>query len=127
MKPRKILLLLAVSVIAVLAVRVRKAELQGCCPVPSTEVSGIEQQVNPSTLSEFNMAIADNQGTNFDGRQVQEEYGNQGTNSCYYPGSLVPQHPVVSNPGNQVPAWVVAGGLVSGQHNHWGIDIVGLF
>lgn len=72
MKARKILLLLVVSVVAVLAIRVRKAEMQGCCPVPTTEVSGIEQQVNPSTLSQFNMAIADNQGTNSTGDRYRK-------------------------------------------------------
>lgn len=127
MNARKILILLAVSVVTVLAVRVRKADSQGCCPVPSTEVSGIEQQVNPGTLTEFNMSIADAQGTNFDGRQVQEEYGNQGTNSCYYPGSALPQHPAVYNPQFGVPPWVV-GTLNDGssQHNHWGFDLIGL-
>src|SRR6266478_3839760 len=107
---RTLTILLPMGVL-VFAVLVRNADSQNCCAVPTSEVSGIEQQVNPSTLSEFNMAIADNQGTNFDGRQVQEEFGNQGTNTCFYPAGPTPQHPVVSNPEAQIPPWVVAGGL----------------
>src|SRR4051794_1051034 len=84
------------------------ADSQGCCAVPSSEVSGIEQQTNPSTVSEFNMTISNASSTNFDGRQVQEEYGNQGTNTCYYAGGPTPQHPTVSNPANGINPWVVA-------------------
>ena len=123
MKRSKLSLLLLVTV----SVLTPSVDSQPCCLVPDTELSGIQQQPFPGSLTEFNMTISNAQGANFDGRQVQEEYGsNQGMNSCYYTDGPTPQFPVVSNPANQVPPWVVAGGEVAGQHNHWGIDLVGL-
>ena len=105
----------------------QSADSQGCCPLPNSEISGVQGQQYPGTLTEFNMSISDAQSTNFDDRQIQEGYGNQGSNSCYYPGSSLPQQPAVYNPQFNVPPWVV-GRLNdnSSQHNHWGFDLVGL-
>ena len=117
----------AVLLLTAVFVLTRSVDSQPCCVVPDTEVSGIQQEQFPGSLTAFNMTISNAQGANFDGRQVQEEYGsNQGINSCYYPNGPTPQHPVVSNPSAQVPPWIVAGGDVAGQHNHWGLDLIGL-
>jgi hypothetical protein len=93
--------------------------------VPTTEFSGVVQQINPTTLSAFNMTISDAQGTDFDGRQIQEDYGFQGTNTCYYPGGPTPQHPAVYNPQFNIDPWIVGVVNESNQHNHWGYDNIG--
>src|SRR5918912_1620845 len=106
------------------AVAPRKATSQ-CCTVPTSEFSGVVQQVNPTTLSQFDMTISDSAGSNFDGRPIQEDYGFQGTNNCYYSGGPTPQHPAVYNPQVGIGPWIVGVVNEASAHNHWGYDNIG--
>lgn len=126
-------IVLTVGIILVFAVVFdpTKVGSQGCCVPPTSEVSVVDGETSSPpygpTVTKFKMQISTSSNFNFDGRQLQEEFGAQGSNNCYYPGGPLPAHPQVSNPLTGFPPWIVAGGQVSGQHNTWGWDGVGAF
>jgi hypothetical protein len=127
--------LLLVGVSLVVFAGGRKASSQGsqCCTVPETETSAaVASQRIYTTISAFEMTISNTGATNFNGRSVQETYGSEGSNSCYYPGSVLSQHPTVTNPINGAGPWVVgrlytdANTYTTGPTNHWGYDFDGV-
>lgn len=134
MRARNLVVCIILTAIAVLVIGIRKANSQACCTDPTSEVSSVDgHATNPiygGTVTLFNMEVS-NANHNFDGLTVQENVGSQGYNTCYYPGSLIPEHPVVSNPAANIPPWTIGYvGAINGtptiQHNHWGWDAVGV-
>ena len=93
------------------------------CPTPKTEVTnGAGVSSGAPLSSAFNQAISDPSNDSFDGKEVEEQSGGPGTNTCYWNGNPygIQQYPTVSG-----GTWTVAGNDVAGQHNHWGYDNVG--
>jgi hypothetical protein len=92
------------------------------CPVPTSEVTSGAGVGGYPTWSVFNQTIGDTQGHSFDGKEVEEQSGGPGTNTCWWNGNPygIERYPTVSG-----GTWTVAGGDVSGQHNHWGYDNIG--
>jgi hypothetical protein len=94
----------------------------GCCAVPTSESTsyvggagavGIEY----ITVGQFNQTISDGAGTVFNGQTVEEQGAiGAGSSGCNWDGSGLPTDPQPSG-----GSWVVAGGDVSGQSNHWGM------
>jgi hypothetical protein len=91
------------------------------CVVPSTETTAVAGTIN-STLTQFNQAISDTAGDDFDGTQIDEGDATTAQDTCWWgPTSGVPKTTGVTGG----PPWTVAGDDVPGQHNHWGFDTVG--
>jgi hypothetical protein len=104
-----------------------------CCAFPTSETSAARPNRRlATTITPFEMTISDSAGTIFDGRQIQEDYGSQGVNTCWYAGSPLPQHPQVTNPSSGFGPWVVGTIFLSqvqtepGAQNHWGYDYIGI-
>jgi len=89
------------------------------CAAPNAESTQIGPTYN-TTISRFNQTISDSAGDSFDGWPVTEGNAAPGQDTCWFSGSLVPRGTGVSG-----GTWTVAGGDVAGQHNHWGLDLVG--
>jgi hypothetical protein len=90
------------------------------CLVPSTETTA-DAGFNGGTFREaFDMTLSDTAQDNFGGYYVQEVTTAPGTNTCYWSGSGLSQHP-----GVQGSQWTV--GTVAGvaEPNHWGFDSIG--
>jgi hypothetical protein len=89
------------------------------CAAPDAESTQIGPTYN-TTISRFNQTISDSAGDSFDGQTVTEGNAAPGQDTCWFSGSLVPRATGVTG-----GTWTVAGGDVAGQHNHWGLDLVG--
>ena len=101
------------------------ANTTNVCAIPSsesTEVAGTAASKGYPAITEFNQTISDTRDDSFDSRSVEEMSEGPGVDTCYWAGNPLGnvQYPVVT--GGE---WTVAGGDVSGQHNHWGYDNVG--
>jgi hypothetical protein len=113
------IIFLAVWLLAI--VSPQSTSSQTCCLVPSTESTSVAGQ-ELVTETQFNQMLSDNAGDSFDALTVEEGSNGAGTNSCWWSGSGLEQNPTVSG-----GTWVVGGGQVQGQHNHWGYDVVGYY
>jgi hypothetical protein len=101
----------------------RMSVSQECCSVPVSETSravGWYQDPPSKTIAGFSATVTDQYGTSFDGRVVYERTYATGSNSCYYPGSALLEHPYPAGSG-----WTLASGQAAGQHNTYGYDAVG--
>lgn len=87
-----------------------------CCPVPGGESSDAYAQTsNSSYVLEYFEQTLLNPSSDPVGHTVEETYGMPGSNSCWFPGSDVPQNPRISG-GD----WTV------NSSDQWGPDEVGL-
>ncbi|MGH9350604.1 MAG: hypothetical protein ACRD2G_00295 [Terriglobia bacterium] len=97
---------------------------QACCSseLPTSEATQYGQPYKDSTFFGGLFVQTLSGPADYSNSKVEELQGNQGQNSCYFPGDLPGQYPTIFGPGGSGgSSWTVT------SQDQWGGDFVGMF